>query len=59
MTADQRRTDHADDERDRRGDAVRDEGGRTLEGQVSEAGGSSLNAETTEGGADAVPDAHG
>ncbi len=28
-------------------------------GQVSEAGGASLNAETTLGGADAVPDAHG
>lgn len=29
------------------------------EGQVSEAGGASLNAETSAGGADAVPDAHG
>lgn len=28
-------------------------------GQVSEAGGASLNAETSLGGADAVPDAHG
>lgn len=28
-------------------------------GQVSEAGGASLNAETSAGGADAVPDAHG
>ncbi|MGB3763005.1 MAG: hypothetical protein WA966_07250 [Ornithinimicrobium sp.] len=28
-------------------------------GQVSEAGGASLNAETTLGGADALPDAHG
>ncbi len=28
-------------------------------GQVSEAGGASLNAETTLGGADAVPDTHG
>ncbi len=28
-------------------------------GQVSEAGGSALNTETAEGGADAVPDSHG
>ncbi len=28
-------------------------------GQVSEAGGASLNAETSAGGADAVPDTHG
>lgn len=28
-------------------------------GQVSEAGGSSRNKETAEGGADAVPDSHG
>jgi len=28
-------------------------------GQVSEAGGASLNEETSEGGADAVPDSHG
>lgn len=28
-------------------------------GQISEAGGASLNAETSAGGADAVPDAHG
>ncbi|MGC1206541.1 MAG: hypothetical protein WA880_01150 [Ornithinimicrobium sp.] len=28
-------------------------------GQVSEAGGASLNAETSQGGADAVPDSHG
>ncbi len=27
--------------------------------QVSEAGGSALNTETAEGGADAVPDSHG
>ncbi|MBA2696757.1 MAG: hypothetical protein ACR2FV_07330 [Ornithinimicrobium sp.] len=34
-----------------------DKGGRS--GQVSEAGGTTLNEETAEGGADAVPDAHG
>lgn len=28
-------------------------------GQVSEAGGTTLNEETAEGGADAVPDTHG
>ncbi len=28
-------------------------------GQISEAGGASLNAETSAGGADAVPDTHG
>ncbi len=36
-----------------------DEAAGSDEGQVSEAGGASLNEETSEGGADAVPDAHG
>ena len=43
---------HDDDDHD---DDDHDAGG----GQVSEAGGASLNAETSAGGADALPDAHG
>ncbi|MGB7449069.1 MAG: hypothetical protein WA892_08085 [Ornithinimicrobium sp.] len=35
------------------------EGEQKAGAQVSEAGGASLNEETSEGGADAVPDAHG
>ncbi|MGC1208714.1 MAG: hypothetical protein WA880_12235 [Ornithinimicrobium sp.] len=43
---------------DDRADDLADDG-RQGGGQVSEAGGASLNAETSLGGADAVPDAHG
>jgi len=37
----------------------RSEADTTTGAQVSEAGGASLNEETSEGGADAVPDTHG
>ncbi|MGB3828092.1 MAG: hypothetical protein WA962_04885 [Ornithinimicrobium sp.] len=40
-------------------DSDSDGGPAPAPGQVSEAGGASLNAETSAGGADAVPDSHG
>jgi hypothetical protein len=44
---------------DSEGAASAHEENATSGAQVSEAGGASLNEETSEGGADAVPDAHG